>query len=537
VTPVNDPPVISGMDDITVQQDEAVPPVSFTIQDPETAPDELTVTCSSDNPDLVPEANLTVTVPEEGGDAGQRILTITPVAGESGTAAITVTVSDGKAAADEAFTLTVTPWPVFQLTTMSADTSAGTVTPETALYDSSVYVNVSAVPASGHMFSHWSGDAEGSENPMTVIMDRAKTVTAHFMVIDTVAPGLANIYPPPNSVQVPRNSWIQFKIKEEGAGLNTESLRVTVNGIAVISEGNDQTGGCTEQIVQGDGLTVFYRPTGPLNGDSTVTVSAECSDLMNPPNIMNEEYTFCFHPEILVTRHTVVWVEEKGDTLTDETTGLTLQIPAGALTESAQITVGSVTTLPALPDSVTGPGAALHFGPDGLTFKDSITIGIPVEDAAAWLGEDTDLDALHLFYFHAASGLWSELPVSYSDSAFVYVRVMGFCYLTGVLEVETSSVSGMNNEGIMPLVFQVSQNYPNPFNPATTIDYTLPKPAHVKIIMYNMKGQVVTVLKNADTAAGRHSITWDASSRESGIYFYHVQTPEAVKIGKCLLIK
>jgi hypothetical protein len=38
-------------------------------------------------------------------------------------------------------------------------------------------------------FSHWSGDLTGHENPATIIMDRNKTITAHFIqYVDTTPP-------------------------------------------------------------------------------------------------------------------------------------------------------------------------------------------------------------------------------------------------------------------------------------------------------------------------------------------------------------
>jgi hypothetical protein len=41
-------------------------------------------------------------------------------------------------------------------------------------------VTISATPNSGYYFSNWSGDASGSDNPITIIMDRDKTITANF---------------------------------------------------------------------------------------------------------------------------------------------------------------------------------------------------------------------------------------------------------------------------------------------------------------------------------------------------------------------
>ncbi len=68
----------------------------------------------------------------------------------------------------------------------------GTTDPEPGLYglDSGVEVEITAVPDVWHFFLTWTGDEPGNENPLTVLMDRDKTITAHFSE--------TNLYPPLN---------------------------------------------------------------------------------------------------------------------------------------------------------------------------------------------------------------------------------------------------------------------------------------------------------------------------------------------------
>ncbi len=84
----------------------AVGPLSFTVGDAETAPAALTVVSASSNLTLVPLSGVTVT----SGVGGLRIVTVLPVAGQSGTATITLTVTDaGGLSATDTFTVTVVP--------------------------------------------------------------------------------------------------------------------------------------------------------------------------------------------------------------------------------------------------------------------------------------------------------------------------------------------------------------------------------------------------------------------------------------------
>ena len=105
VTPVNDPPTISAVADVTINEDTSTGPLAFILSDPDTTLTSLTVTASSSNQALIPNANIAL-----GGSGANRTVTVTPVANASGgPATITLTVSDGMSSALEAFNVTVTP--------------------------------------------------------------------------------------------------------------------------------------------------------------------------------------------------------------------------------------------------------------------------------------------------------------------------------------------------------------------------------------------------------------------------------------------
>lgn len=56
------------------------------------------------------------------------------------------------------------------------------------------YATITATPAPGYLFDHWSGDASGQSQPLLLLMDADKTVTAHFTadMADSDADGLSN---------------------------------------------------------------------------------------------------------------------------------------------------------------------------------------------------------------------------------------------------------------------------------------------------------------------------------------------------------
>jgi len=102
INPVNDAPTVSNIADKTVEKSANTGSISFTVGDLDSAADSLTVTGSSSNTTLVPDANIVF-----GGTGAERTVKVTPAAGKIGTATITVRVSDGSAQVSETFVLTV----------------------------------------------------------------------------------------------------------------------------------------------------------------------------------------------------------------------------------------------------------------------------------------------------------------------------------------------------------------------------------------------------------------------------------------------
>ena len=101
--PPNSPPVISPIDDVTISEDAPTSVIAFTISDQQTPLNNLQVTRSSSNTSLVPNANIVL-----GGTGGNRTVIVTPVANGSGSATITITVSDGSLTTNETFVVNVT---------------------------------------------------------------------------------------------------------------------------------------------------------------------------------------------------------------------------------------------------------------------------------------------------------------------------------------------------------------------------------------------------------------------------------------------
>ena len=104
ITPygANTPPTISSLPAQTIAAGSSTGPLPFTVSDTQTTAGNLTVSGSSSNPTLVPNANIVL-----GGSGSSRTVNVTPASGQTGTATITLSVSDGSLSSSTSFTLTV----------------------------------------------------------------------------------------------------------------------------------------------------------------------------------------------------------------------------------------------------------------------------------------------------------------------------------------------------------------------------------------------------------------------------------------------
>ena len=115
--------------------------------------------------------------------------------------------------------------------------------------------------------------------------------------------------------------------------------------------------------------------------------------------------------------------------------------------------------------------------------------------------------------------------------------------LLNILEYLTDSAFQSPLSPVLPgAVFSV-RNFPNPFNPSTTIHFSMPKADHLKLSIYNVRGQLVKTLVNGPRPAGMdQTVVWDGSDNlgsaaASGVYFYEARAMGDVRMGKMTLLK
>ncbi len=116
-------PSISGLSNKTITSGSSLAGMPFTVSDGDTPTSALTVSGQSSNTSLIPSSGISF-----GGSGSNRTISVYPASGKTGSATITVTVSDGALTGSASFTVTVnasTSAPSFSSHPSSQTTTVG----------------------------------------------------------------------------------------------------------------------------------------------------------------------------------------------------------------------------------------------------------------------------------------------------------------------------------------------------------------------------------------------------------------------------
>jgi hypothetical protein len=283
--------------------------VNFTVNDAQTPLQDLVLTANSLNIALIPVANLTIT-----GSGSNRTLSIVPVAGQTGTSDITLTVTDhNNAAVSVTFTITVNPLPTVIASASPSSICSGSSTnlsvtgaisylwsPATTLDNSTIANPIATLPTPGNYSYQVVGtDANGCSNSTSV------NVTVNQVSVNIGASPSATICPGTNVIftATPTNGGItpsyQWKVGSTSVGTNSSTYSTSglINGeiVTCILTSSDVT--CiTGNPATSNALpiTVNALPPTPI---MTVSPTTICQDgivnvsCTSPPSPYTSTYT------------------------------------------------------------------------------------------------------------------------------------------------------------------------------------------------------------------------------------------------------
>jgi len=99
-----------------------------------------------------------------------------------------------------------------------------------------------------------------------------------------------------------------------------------------------------------------------------------------------------------------------------------------------------------------------------------------------------------------------------------------------------------NFEEEMPSEFTIGKAYPNPFNPTTTIRYSISTTTPVDVVIYDMRGRLVSDHKIEQHEPGWHEFTWQGINSNgqqvsTGMYLVTMRAGENIQKQKVTLLK
>ncbi len=115
-----------------------------------------------------------------------------------------------------------------------------------------------------------------------------------------------------------------------------------------------------------------------------------------------------------------------------------------------------------------------------------------------------------------------------SQGSNIFKLTVNYTVLTDINITSNASV---------PVKFDLKQNYPNPFNPTTNIGFDMPTSGNVNLKIYDAVGKEIYTLVDGFKNAGSYTVNFNASSMNSGVYFYKLETGNVSTTKKMLLVK
>ncbi len=134
---------------------------------------------------------------------------------------------------------------------------------------------------------------------------------------------------------------------------------------------------------------------------------------------------------------------------------------------------------------------------------------------------------------------WSPTPWGDYIDRFQFLNE-GFAYATGVSVYKYSDETVAVGDVDRPRPGTIAA--PNPFGANTTIQFTLPREARVRLLITDPSGRVVRTIEDRWRAAGAHRVEWDGRTDRgtpaaAGIYLFVLHAGDRHEMGKLVRVR
>jgi hypothetical protein len=127
------------------------------------------------------------------------------------------------------------------------------------------------------------------------------------------------------------------------------------------------------------------------------------------------------------------------------------------------------------------------------------------------------------------------------DEVRIYGRVLADEEIVAIWE-ETAGVAEPGDGSVTSDRPDLRQNHPNPFSSSTTIHFNLAARTLSRLVVYNIRGQVVRRLVGESLPEGSHRVLWDGRNDagedlKSGVYFVKLEAGGVSTTKKVILTR
>jgi len=138
----------------------------------------------------------------------------------------------------------------------------------------------------------------------------------------------------------------------------------------------------------------------------------------------------------------------------------------------------------------------------------------------------------------ATGNVTPYMPDSARTRGFVYKSLYWYEYgLNEYAYIDEGLVTvNINNPQISDEI-RLFRNYPNPFTSTTNIEFAILRDSQVRIEVFNLQGQRISILVNELRPAGHHAVEFNGDRFVGGLYLYTISTRDDYQVGKMLLVK
>jgi uncharacterized repeat protein (TIGR02543 family) len=390
--------------------------------------------------------------------------------------------------------------------------------PSGGTYDAGAVVTLTATPAVGYQFAGWSGDLNGSTNPVTIMMTANKNVTAAFIASD----GSGQVV----HEETQTGGSVNSSIAATSASLTAAGGHLYLAAIA--SKPNR-----TVRSVSGLGLNwtlvqaqcasrnqtgvEIWMAMGTPGGAGVVTAAFEAAPL---------------GAAIAVSRYSGVDAANPIGRIISGNTNGAKGACSGGLDNASYSFDFNTTVNGALVYGAVAMRNREHAPGAGYTERAEIVYNSG-GDAAAVAIQDRSIIA-------AATATFEGSFSSAADWAIVAMEIKPPFGVSGVdMNAADKSITVGSPRAT---IYQLEQNHPNPFNPATSISYRLLRATAVRLTICNIHGQTVSAPVNGLQSAGTYMVDWqavDAQGRPlpSGVYFYRLEAGSHIVTRRMTLVR